>query len=256
MRKTKVAIIGMGTVGTGVARLLLDHGDRIARHAGRVLWLERVVVHDARKARAFELPAGVLTADLAQVTDDREIKVVALLIGGLEPARSIMLSLLESGKDVVTANKALLAEHGPELFDRARELDRSIAFEASVAGGIPIIANISQCFSANKLLSLHGILNGTSNYIITRMEEQGGSYHAALAEAQRLGFAEADATMDVDGSDAAQKLAILAHLCFGARVHWSDIPRTGINSLDPADMRYAHELGYRIRLIAQGHLYE
>jgi homoserine dehydrogenase len=250
MRKTKVAIIGMGTVGTGVARLLIDHGDRTARHAGRTLWLERVVVRDKQKSRAFELPPNVLTDDFSLITEDREIKVVAHLIGGLEPARTIMLRLLESGKDVVTANKALLAEHGPELFDRARELGRSIAFEATVAGGIPIITNISQCFSANQILSLHGILNGTSNYIVTRMEEQGISYNEALQEAQRLGYAEADPTLDVDGTDATQKLAILAHLAFGARVHWSDIPRTGIDRLDPADMRYARELGYRIRLVA------
>jgi homoserine dehydrogenase len=177
-------------------------------------------------------------------------------VGGLEPARTIMLKLLESGKDVVTANKALLAEHGPELFDRARELGRSIAFEATVAGGIPIITNISQCFSANQIVSLQGILNGTSNYIVSRMEEQGASYNDALAEAQRLGYAEADPTLDVDGTDAAQKLAILAHLAFGARVHWSEIPRTGIDQLDPADLRYARELGYRIRLIALANLDE
>jgi homoserine dehydrogenase len=254
MRKTKVAIIGMGTVGTGVARLLLEHGDRAARHAGRTLWLEQVVVRNRSRPRDVELPAGVLTDELSLVTENRDIKVVALLIGGLEPARTIMLQLLESGKDVVTANKALLAEHGPELFDRARELGRSIAFEASVAGGIPIIANISQCFSANQILSLHGILNGTSNYIITRMEEQGASYLDALGEAQRLGYAEADPTMDVDGTDAAQKLAILAHLAFGARVRWHEIPRTGVDTLDTADLRYARELGYRIRLIAQARL--
>ena len=165
-----------------------------------------------------------------------------------------MLKLLESGKDVVTANKALLAEHGPELFDRARELGRSIAFEASVAGGIPIIANISQCLSANQIQSLHAILNGTSNFILTQMEEHGTRYAAAVAEAQRLGYAEADPTMDVDGSDAAQKLAILAHLAFGARVHWNDIPRQGIDTLDVADLRYAKELGYRIKLLAVAEL--
>src|SRR4029077_8453767 len=151
-------------------------------------------------------------------TGNPEIVAVALLMGGLEPARTVALKLLESGKDVVTANKALLAEHGPELFDRARQLGRSIAFEASVAGGIPIIANISQCLSANQIQSLHAILNGTSNYILTQMEAHGSSYAEAVREAQRLGYAEADPAMDVDGSDAAQKLAILAHLAFGARI--------------------------------------
>lgn len=254
MEKTKVAIVGLGTVGSGVARLLLDHGDRTARHAGRILWLEQVVVRDLKKPRDCELPAGVLSDDLTRITRDPEIKAVAHLLGGLEPARTVMLKLLESGKDVVTANKALLAEHGPELFDRARELGRSIAFEASVAGGIPIVANISQCLSANQILSLAAILNGTSNFILTQMEEEDSSYAEALAEAQRLGFAEADPTMDVDGTDTAQKLAILAHLAFGSRVHWRDIPRRGIDTLDVADLRYAKELGYRIKLLAVARL--
>jgi homoserine dehydrogenase len=167
-----------------------------------------------------------------------------------------MLKLLESGKDVVTANKALLAEHGPEIFDRARELGRSIAFDACVAGGIPIITNIGQCFSANQIQSLQGILNGTTNFIVSQMEEQGASYADALKEAQRLGYAEADPTMDVSGADAAQKLAILAHLAFGARVHWKEIPCVGIEKLDAADIRYARELGYRIKLIAAAKLHD
>ena len=254
MEKTKVAIIGMGTVGSGVARLLLDFGDRTARHAGRTLWLEKAVVRDLTRPRDCELPEGVLTDQLQAVIDDPEITLVAQLIGGLEPARTIMLQLLESGKDVVTANKALLAEHGPEIFDRARELGRCVAFEASVAGGIPIIANIGQCLSANQLQSLHGILNGTSNFILSKMHEDGSGYDEVVAEAQRLGYAEADPAMDVDGTDAAQKLAILAHLGFGARVHWSEIPRSGIDTLDLADVRNAQEMGYKIKLLAVAQL--
>lgn len=254
MDKTKVAIIGLGTVGSGVAKLLLDFGDRTARHAGRTLWLEKAVVRDLKKARACDLPAGILTDDLDEVLDNPEIEVVAHLVGGIEPARTIMLKLLERGKDVVTANKALLAEHGPELFDRARALGRSIAFEASVAGGIPIIANIGQCLSANQIESLHGILNGTSNFILTKMHEDGAAYSEVLAEAQKLGYAETDPTMDVDGADATQKLAILAHLAFGARVDWQDIPRTGIDTLDVADVRYAQEMGYKIKLLAVARL--
>lgn len=256
MQVTKVAIVGMGTVGSGVAKLLLDHGDRTARNAGRTLWLEKVVVNDLKKPREVELPKGLLTTDLNEVLKNPEISVVAHLVGGLEPARTIMLKLLESGKDVVTANKALLAEHGPEIFDRARELGRAIAFDASVAGGIPIITNIAQCFSGNQVLWLRGILNGTSNFILSQMEERGESYEIALKEAQRLGYAEADPTMDVSGADAAQKLAILAHLAFGARVHWKEIPCVGIDKLDPADIRYAKELGYRIKLIAVAELRE
>lgn len=251
---TKIGIVGLGTVGTGVARLLTEKGDRIAGQAGRLLRLKHVVVSDPAKQRDIELPVGMISNDLRRITDDPDIAVVALLVGGLEPARTMALRLLESGKDLVTANKALLAEHGTELFDRARELGRSIAFEAAVAGGIPIITNISQCLSANQITSLRGILNGTSNFIISQMEEAGMSFAAALAEAQRLGYAEADPTMDIDGSDAAQKLAILAHLAFGARVHWRDIPRTGIERLDTADLRYARELGYRIKLVASASL--
>jgi homoserine dehydrogenase len=251
MEKTRVAIVGLGTVGSGVARILLDYGDRTARHAGRTLWLERAVVRDLRKSRDCDLPPNVLTDDLSLVTHDPSITVVVHLVGGLEPARTILLKLLESGKDIVTANKALLAVHGPELFDRARELGRSIAFEASVAGGVPIITNISQCLSANQITSLSGILNGTSNFIISEMEkEPGAEYAAAVKEAQRRGYAEADPSMDVDGSDAAQKLAILAHLAFGARVDWDKIPRQGIDTLDPIDLRWAKDLGYRIKLLA------
>ena len=256
MKKTKVAIVGLGTVGSGVAQLLLDHGDRTARHAGRTLWLEKAVVRDLAKPRQCDIPSGVLTDDLNSVLKDPEIEVVAQLVGGLEPARTIMLSLLDAGKNVVTANKALLAEHGPELFDYARSVGKCIAFEASVAGGIPIITNVSQCLSANQIESIHGILNGTSNFIVTRMDELGWSFEQALTEAQRLGFAEADPTMDIDGSDAVQKLAILAHLAFGARIRWNQIPRTGIADLSSDDMRFAKELGYRIKLIAHARLQE
>jgi homoserine dehydrogenase len=254
MDTAKVAIVGFGTIGSGVARLLLQSNDRVSRHAGKRVELARVVDPDLTRPRNPSLPEGLLTDDLSRVIDDPEIGAVAQLIGGLEPARSITLELLESGKDVVTANKALLAEHGPELFARARQLGRSIAFEASVAGGIPIIAAIGRCLTANRLDSIHAILNGTSNFILTRMEEQGSDYAASVAEAQRLGYAEADPTMDVDGSDAAQKLAILAHLGFGARVHWNEIPRTGIDTVEVTDLRYAKELGYSIKLLAVAEL--
>ena len=249
MEKIGIAIIGMGTVGTGVAKILLDHGERTARHAGKTLWLTHAVVRDLKKDRGFEVPDGVLTDDIEKVIADSNVQVVVQLIGGIEPAKSVMLRLLESGKDVITANKALLAEHGPELFEKARQLGRSIAFEASVAGGIPIITNISQCLSANQITSLNGILNGTSNYIITRMDLESTSYTDAVKEAQDLGYAEADPAFDVDGTDAAQKLAILAHLAFGARVHWSNIPKRGIDKLEDLDLKYAKQLGYRIKLI-------
>ena len=224
MERTKVAIIGLGTVGTGVAKLLLDHGDRTARHAGRIPWLEKAVVQNLNKPRKVEIPDGVLTDNLDDVVSNPEITVVAQLIGGIEPARTIMLQLLEAGKDIITANKALLAIHGPELFDKARQLGRCIAFEASVGGGIPIITNIGQCLTANQVTSLRGILNGTCNFIITQMQDHGTDFETALREAQNLGYAEADPTLDVNGADTAQKLSILSQLAFGVRGNWEDIP--------------------------------
>ena len=254
MNTAKVAIIGFGTIGSGVARLLLEQHERISRQAGRRVELVRVVDPDIGRPRNVQLPPGMLTADVNQVLSDPEITAVVQLIGGLEPDRSIMLRVLESGKDVITANKALLAEHGAELFDRARQLGRCIAFEAAVAGGVPIIAAINESLTANQIQSIHAILNGTSNFILTQMDEHGTGYKAAVAEAQRRGYAEANPTLDVDGSDAAQKLAILAHLAFGARVAWRDIPRAGIATVQVADMRYAKELGYAIKLLAVAEL--
>ena len=250
----KVAIIGFGTIGSGVARLLLEHQDRISRQAGRKVELVRIVDADMNRPRNIVPPPGLLTTDLSTILNDPEIEAVVQLIGGLEPDRSIMLKVLQSGKNVITANKALLAEHGRELFDCARSVGRTIAFEAAVGGGIPIIAAINQSLVANQIQSIHGILNGTSNFILTQMEDCGKSYADALAEAQKLGFAEANPAMDVNGSDAAQKLAILAHLSFGARVDWKLIPRTGIDTVDVADMRYARELGYSIKLLAVAEL--
>lgn len=254
MDSLKVAIIGFGTIGSGVAKLLLEHGDRIARRAGQRIELVRIVDKDLVRPRNVTVPKHLLTDDLDAVIKDPEIRIAVELIGGVEPTRSIVLSLLEHGKDVVTANKALLAEHGPELFEAARHLGRSISFEAAVAGGIPIIAAIGESLTANEILSIHAILNGTSNFILTQMEERGQEYAAALAEAQRLGYAEANPYMDVSGADAAQKLAILAQLAFGAEIKWKEIPRIGIDSVQAEDMRYASELGYHIRLLAVAEL--
>lgn len=254
MTAARVAVIGFGTIGSGVAKILLEHGDRLARHGGRPVELAKIVDIDLSRPRNVSVPRHLLTDDVSAVRDDPSIAVAVELIGGLEPARSIVLGLLERGKDVVTANKALLAEHGSELFDCARRHGRSIAFEASVGGGIPIIAAIGQSLTANQILSVHGILNGTSNFILTQMEEQGADYAAAVAEAQRRGYAEANPAMDVDGTDAAQKLAILAHLAFGADVDWKCIPRVGIDTVEVSDLRYARELGYSIKLLAVAEL--
>jgi homoserine dehydrogenase len=241
----------MGTVGSGVVRLLVESADHIERHAGRPIVVAKAVVKDIAKARSVDVPGGNLSADYHDVSRDPSISVAALLVGGLEPARSMMIELLENGKDVVTANKALLAEHGPELFELARRKGRSIAFEAAVAGGIPIVAAIGECLAANRIESIRGILNGTSNFILSKMEEDGAGYAETLALAQAKGYAEADPAMDVDGTDATQKLAILAHLAFGVWVPWADIPRTGIEGVDRELMAQAAELGYRVRLVAR-----
>lgn len=250
VKPVQVGMVGMGVVGTGVARILVEHADRVERHVGRPVELKRVVVRELKRARDVRLPAACLTQDVAAVLEDPEIELVVQLMGGLEPAREFMLRALRAGKDVVTANKALIAEHGPELFEQARQMGRSVAFDAAVAGGIPIVSNINQCLSANQITSLRGILNGTSNFIVSRMEEQGAAYADAVAEAQQRGYAEADPSMDVDGSDAVQKLSILCHLAFGVRVNWRTLHRVGIDQLEPAELRFADELGYRIKLLA------
>src|ERR671934_872098 len=220
-----IALIGCGTVGSGVARLLLEHPERLAARAARPLVLRRVVVRDPAKPRALPLPRDLLTTALRAVLKAPSIQVAVELVGGVDWARRAVLDLLAAGKDVVTANKALLALHGAEVFDAARRHGRAIAFEASVAGGIPIIAALAQSLAANQIVALQGILNGTCNFILTEMSEQGKSYAEALAEAQRRGYAEADPTLDVDGTDAAHKLAILAQIAFGATVPLDRIDR-------------------------------
>lgn len=254
MEITKIGMVGLGTVGSGVAKLLLEHGDRIARQAGRRLELAEVVVRDLQKERDVRVPAGIVSTDLNRILKHPEIKTVVHLVGGLEPARTILLDLLNAGKDVITANKAVLAEHGPELFDRARELGRSIAFDASVGGGIPIITNISQCLSANHVESLTAILNGTSNFILTEIERHHRPFQEVLAEAQQLGYAEADPTADIEGYDARSKLAILAALAFGEKITPCDIHTEGITRISPFDFQYAHKLGHTIRLLCTARL--
>ncbi len=246
-----IALIGCGTVGGGVARLLLEQPERLAARAGRLLVLRRVVVRDPSKPRSVKLPRELLSTDLQQVLRDPGVQVAVELAGGVDWAKQAVLSLLAAGKDVVTANKALLAQHGAEVFDAARKHGRAIAFEASVAGGVPIIAALAQCLAANQIQSLQGILNGTCNFILTSMTENGQSYADALAEAQRRGYAEADPTLDVNGTDAAHKLAILVQIAFGVAVPVRSIERRGIAEVEALDIRFAGELGYTIKLLAE-----
>jgi homoserine dehydrogenase len=196
----------------------------------------------------------LITSDLREVLKDSSIHAAVEVVGGTGWARQAVLDLLAAGKDVVTANKALLAVHGAEIFEAGRKHGKAIGFEASVGGGIPIIAALAQGLAANQILSLQGILNGTCNFILTGMTERGTPYHDALADAQRRGYAEADPTLDVDGTDAAHKLAILAQIAFGVAVPFSGIPRRGISHIDQADIRYAKELGYTIKLLAEAWL--
>jgi homoserine dehydrogenase len=249
-----IALVGCGTVGSGVARLLLERPERLTARAGRPLVLRRVVVRDPDKPRGVNLPSGVLTTDLRAALADPSVNVVVELVGGTGWARQAVLDSLAAGKHVVTANKALLARHGPEVFDAARRAGRAVAFEASVGGGIPIIAALSQSLAANQVTAIQGILNGTCNFILTGMSEHGRSYAEALADAQARGYAEADPTLDVDGSDAAHKLAILAHIAFGITVPVEAIDRHGIAGLADTDIRYAGELGYTIKLLAEAWL--
>ena len=253
-RPLNIALLGCGTVGGGVAKLLLEQSERLAARAGRPLVLRRVVVRDPHRPRAVPLPRELLTTDGEAVLRDPAIDVVVELVGGTDGARRAVLAALAAGKHVVTANKALLAQHGAEVFAAARKHSRTVAFEASVAGGIPIIAALSQSLAANQILALQAILNGTSNFILTGMTELGRSYAEALADAQRRGYAEADPTLDVDGTDAAHKLAILAQIAFGVTVPADAIERRGIAELHEVDIRYAKELGYTIKLLAEAWL--
>ncbi|TWU12373.1 Homoserine dehydrogenase [Symmachiella macrocystis] len=254
MTPLKIGMIGLGTVGGGVAKILTQHPDRIERRAQRPIVLQRVAVRDLTKKRDVDLPAEILTDRVQDVIDDPEIDVAVQLIGGTGEAREIMLALLTAGKDVVTANKALLCEHGDELFTRARELGRSIAFEASVAGGIPIIAAFGSALAGNQITSLSGILNGTSNFILTEMADKNQTYEQALRRAQELGYAEADPAMDVDGTDAAQKLVLLSQLAFGVRAAVAEFPCSGIDTLTLEDLKCAAELGYMVKLLAVARL--
>ncbi len=250
MERVAIGLLGLGTVGAGVARLLDDAASRITSRTRAHIDLKWAVVRNPRLPRACGLSQDRIVTDARRVLDDPEIRIVVEVMGGIEPALSWTLDALAAGKDVVTANKALLAEHGAEIFAQARRCGRAVAFEASVAGGIPIVQAVGVGLAANEVQSLAAIVNGTCNFILSSMGVSGVSYEAALAEAQRLGYAESDPTLDVDGTDTAHKLAILAQVAFGASVTTKDIDRVGIDRLQSADIRYAAELGYAVKLLA------
>jgi homoserine dehydrogenase len=250
MERVAVGLLGLGTVGSGVARLLVEQSARIERRSGHKIELKWALVRDADRPRSGHLPAQRIVTDARRILDDPDVSVIVEVMGGIQPTLEILLEALARGKDVVTANKALLADHGPELFAQARHYHRSVAFEASVGGGIPIVQAIGVGLAANQVQSIAAIVNGTCNFILTSMTRDGLPYAQALARAQELGYAEADPTFDVDGTDTAHKLAVLAQLAFGASVTTRDIPRQGIDRLQPADIAYATELGYAVKLLA------
>ncbi len=250
MRTVKVGLIGLGTVGAGVVEIFNRHRQDFVRRAGVDIELTRFADREESRAAELGLPAGSFTTDAFDIISDPDVDVVIELIGGTGVAREIVLAALAEGKSVVTANKALMATHGQEVMDAAARQGVDVMFEASVGGGIPIISPLKHCLVSNQIGTVMGIVNGTTNYMLTRMAADGLDYGTALAEAQERGFAEADPTADVDGHDAAAKIAILASIAFNSRITIDQVPAEGIRSLSPADIAYAREMGYTIKLLA------
>ena len=248
----KVGLVGFGTVGTGVAKLIIEDADSIADKTGLRLELARVVDIDTKSPRSVKLPDGILTDDLNRLLDDDTIQIGVEMIGGTDEAKQVQLKILEAGKDVVTANKALLAEHGNELYRAAHDNNRCIAFEASCAGGVPIISAIRTGLAANNITAMYGIVNGTCNYILSNMTSQNEGFSQALAQAQEKGYAEADPRTDISGGDSAHKLAILASIAFGYEIKLDDIFVEGVETISKYDIQYGGEMGYCLKLLAIG----
>lgn len=239
MARVVLGMLGLGTVGTGVVKLLAQQ-----RH----LTMKKIAVRDLQKQREVELPCPI-TTNASEVLDDPEIEIVVEVMGGEQPALDYLMRAIEKRKHIVTANKEVLAKHGPELFERAREKGVAIFFEASVAGGVPLISTIHKGLEANEISSVAGILNGTTNFILSSMEEKGEAFGTALKQAQQLGFAEADPTNDVEGYDVAYKLSILSALAYGRFAKPDSVYREGITKITPADIQHAREFGYRVKLV-------
>ena len=250
MKKIAVGLIGFGTIGTGVVKLLQKNKDLISERAGVEIYLKRIADIDIVKSRGVEVESDLLTTDANEILNDTEISIVLELMGGYEPASTFILNAMQRKKHVVTANKALLATHGDEIFQTALRYGVNIGFEASVGGTIPIIKTIKESLIANRIQSVYAILNGTSNFILSKMADEGKSFTLVLKEAQELGFAEANPSYDIEGIDAAHKLAILLSLAYGKKVRLDDIYREGIANISEQDIEFARELGYRIKLLA------
>ena len=249
MKPVNVGLLGLGTVGGGTVNVLKRNAEEIARRAGRGIVITHAAARDISKARICDTTGITLTTDPREVVDNQDIDVVVELIGGDGLAKEMVVRAIENGKHVVTANKALIARHGNQIFAQAQKKGVMVAFEAAVAGGIPIIKAIREGLTANRIDWVAGIINGTTNFILTEMREKGSGFDAVLAEAQRLGYAEADPTFDVEGIDAAHKLTILSAIAFGIPVQFDKAYTEGITRLTGDDVKYAEQLGYRIKLL-------
>ena len=249
MKQIGIGLAGFGTVGAGVYKHLLQNRDLLSQRLGLELAVRRIAVRDLKKSRSVDAPAELFTQDWRAVVDDPQVQVVVELMGGIEEARELIIRSIQAGKMVVTGNKALLAEHGKEIFDLASAKQVPVFYEAAVAGGIPIIKAVRESFVGNHINSIHGIINGTTNYILTRMTEAGLDYATALAEAQAAGYAEADPTLDVNGWDAAHKAIILASLAYGTWINPAKVFVEGIENVTARDICFAKKLGYRIKLL-------
>lgn len=244
----KVGLLGLGTVGTGTAQILLNPAQR--HPLLQEIEIYRVGVRSLDKPREVDLPSDRITTDLESIVTDPDVDIVVEVMGGLEPARSLILKAIAHGKHIVTANKAAIARFGDEIFTAATEAGVYVLLEAAVGGGIPVIEPLKQSLCANRIHTVMGIVNGTTNYILTRMQREGGDFAEILADAQRLGYAEADPTADVDGLDAADKVAILASLAFGGRIKLPEVYCEGIRQVSGTDIAYADKLGFVIKLLA------
>jgi homoserine dehydrogenase len=244
----KIGILGLGTVGTGTVQILRDPVGR--HHLLQSIEIQRVGVRSIDKPRAVDIPADLITTDLDSIVTDPEIDIIVELIGGIEPARSLILKAIAHGKHVVTANKAVIAKFGDEIFTAANQAGVYVMLEAAVGGGIPVIQPLKQSLGVNRIHRVTGIINGTTNYILTRMTVEGGEFADILADAQKLGYAEADPTADVDGLDAGDKIAILASLAFGGRIKRDDVYCEGIRKISATDIAYADKLNFVIKLLA------
>ena len=249
MENVQIALLGLGTVGTGVYKVLKAQKEEISHKVGTEIQLKKILVRNTKKAAEKLDDPSVLTTEWKSILEDPEISVVVEVMGGIEPARSYILDALHAGKSVVTANKDLLASHGKELMDAAAEAKADLLFEASVAGGIPIIRPLKECLAGNQISEVMGIVNGTTNFILTKMAEEGMEFQEALALATELGYAEADPTADIEGLDAARKMAILASIAFHSRVTFADVYTEGITKITATDIRYAKEMGCDIKLL-------